>query len=91
MGIDALLLYGVGIVLLYLLVTVLWVPARYALSVLYHGVLGGLALWAFNYIAGAFDFHLSINPVTALVTGYLGIPGLGLLIAVQRLLAMNLD
>lgn len=91
MGIDSLLLYGVGVVLIYLLVTVLWVPARWVLSVLYHGILGGLALWAFNFISGVFDFRISINPVTSLIVGYLGIPGVGLLAAVERLLSVNLD
>ncbi|MEN9406470.1 MAG: hypothetical protein RLZ12_754 [Bacillota bacterium] len=37
---------------------------------------GGLTLFVVNLIGMHFNYHLPINPFTALVTGFLGGPGL---------------
>jgi len=48
----------------------------------------GVALLAFVNFLGRFvlGIYLPINPVTALVAGFLGIPGVVLLIALQHLI-----
>ncbi len=81
---SMLLAYEAGLVLLYFLIRVLWIPAKLLLSVAYHILLGGLAIIVFNFIATYFGAHIPMNLVTALITGYLGIPGLALLVIVQR-------
>lgn len=51
------------------------------------GFAGGLLLWGFNAVAGVFDFHIGLNPASALAVGLLGVPGLVLLALVRVLLA----
>lgn len=48
-----------------------WI-ARLALSALF----GGAAMIILNIFGNFLDFHFSVNPFTALLTGILGIPGL---------------
>jgi inhibitor of the pro-sigma K processing machinery len=38
---------------------------------------------AVNWIGGYFHYHLPLNPVTALVAGFLGLPGVAALITMQ--------
>lgn len=83
-----LLAYGVGLLLIYLVAKLLIVPARLVLPVIVNGVVGILLLLAFNLVGGYFGLRLAINPVTMLVAGFLGLPGVALLFALQHLLAV---
>jgi inhibitor of the pro-sigma K processing machinery len=47
--------------------------------------LGGLGLFVFNLVASYFGAHLPINLATAAIAGYLGVPGVALLVIVQRI------
>jgi len=82
---SMLLAYGAGLVLLYFLIRVLWIPAKVLVSLAYHMVLGGLGLFIFNLVASYFGTHVPINIATAAIAGYLGIPGVALLVIVQRI------
>lgn len=85
MEINNLIAYGIGLLLVYLIVRMLVVPLRYLWIVLYNGILGGLILWGLNFVGAYFGFHLALNPLTALLVGFLGVPGLALLIAFKYL------
>jgi inhibitor of the pro-sigma K processing machinery len=54
----------------------MWKPFRWAGYALFKVVLGAILLFILNSIAGYYHFTIPINPVTAFVTGFLGIPGL---------------
>jgi len=84
---ESLFRYILGLLLVYLAVRLLWIPARHLISVVYHGVLGVISLWVFNLLGVSLGFHMPLNPVTALIAGYLGIPGVVLLVAVQRVVS----
>lgn len=75
--------YLFGILLLYVLARLLFVPLKYIGRLLLNAVIGLLLLLLFNWIGGYFGLHLAINPVTALVAGFLGVPGV-ILLAVLR-------
>lgn len=79
--------YLFGLLMVYIVLRVLLVPARLLLRVLVHGVLGGVALAALNF-AGQYvsviDLYVPINPVTAVTTGFLGLPGVLLLLALRH-------
>ncbi|VBB06961.1 sigmak-factor processing regulatory bofa [Lucifera butyrica] len=75
-----LLAYGFGILLIYLIGRVFLMPIKIVFRLIYNALIGGLMLWALNYIGGHFGFIIGINPVTALVAGFLGLPGVILLI-----------
>ncbi|HLS89531.1 MAG TPA: pro-sigmaK processing inhibitor BofA family protein [Sphingobacteriaceae bacterium] len=89
-GFDAgmLLPYAVGLLVLYILVRTVVVPVRALGSAAYHLLVGGAMLWIVNLVGSLAGFHLALNPVSALLAGYLGIPGLVLLAAMTSFLAV---
>jgi inhibitor of the pro-sigma K processing machinery len=80
------LAYALGLLLLYLVGWLLLVPVKLIIRLIYNGIVGGIMLWLLNLIGGLFGFGIAINPVTALVAGFLGIPGVVLLIVLQYML-----
>ncbi|HEX6988494.1 MAG TPA: pro-sigmaK processing inhibitor BofA family protein [Bacillota bacterium] len=82
---DTLITYGLALVILYMLVRAFIVPIRFLLQAAYRLALGGAAIWILNWIGAFFGFHLGLNLVTSLAVGYLGAPGVIMLIALQRL------
>ena len=79
------MVYAFGLFLLYVLAYIFYVPLQYAMKLLTGMLLGGGLLWVTNILGGRLGFSIAINPVTALVSGTLGIPGVVLLIALKNL------
>jgi inhibitor of the pro-sigma K processing machinery len=80
------LAYALGLLLLYIVGWLLLVPVKLIIRLIYNGIVGGIMLWVLNLVGGLFGFGVAINPVTALVAGFLGIPGVILLITLQYML-----
>lgn len=78
--------YAAGLILLYLVGWLLLVPLKMLLKFIYNGILGGIILWVLNLVGGLIHVTIAINPVTALVVGFLGIPGLILILLLQFIL-----
>lgn len=72
--------YAVGIVLILLLGRILVFPLKVVLKLVYNGLIGGLVLWLANLVGAPLGFALPITVWTALLVGFLGIPGVLLLI-----------
>jgi inhibitor of the pro-sigma K processing machinery len=68
--------YAAGVILLLVALQVLAQPLEMLFRVVGNSIIGGLGLSAINLAAGLFHFHLTLNPVTAVVVGMLGVPGL---------------
>ncbi len=83
---SAILAYAFGLLLLYIIGWLLVIPLKFVLRLLYNGVIGGLMLWLLNLVGSFFNIQVAINPVTALVAGFLGIPGVLLIIILQYML-----
>jgi inhibitor of the pro-sigma K processing machinery len=75
-----------GLFVLYFVGKMLVTPARIFMRVLLTGVIGTVVLLIFNLIGGIFGTVLGINAVTVLVVGYMGLPGLAMLLLLQRML-----
>lgn len=73
--------YIVGILAIYFVGKMFLMPVRLVWKFIYNGIIGGIMLWIVNLIGASFDFAIGINIVSALVAGFLGIPGVVLLIA----------
>ncbi|MFZ5967194.1 MAG: pro-sigmaK processing inhibitor BofA family protein [Bacillota bacterium] len=88
MGIElnVILAYAFGLILLYILGYILLVPIKFIVRLLYNGIIGGIMLLILNLIGGFFDIHVGINPITALIAGFLGVPGVVLMVVLQYLL-----
>lgn len=85
MDYNALIAYAVGLVLLYLMARMLFLPIRLLLVLVYNGLIGGVLLWLVNLVGGYIGLHIGLNPVTALLAGFLGLPGIAGLAAIRYL------
>jgi inhibitor of the pro-sigma K processing machinery len=75
--------YIFGIIIVYVVARLLFVPIKIVLRLIYNALIGGAAIWIINFIGNYLGFHIGLNPVTALVVGVLGIPGAALLFLIQ--------
>lgn len=75
--------YGlVGIVLLYLTLKLF----KWPLKILLNGVIGIVLLYVANYIGTYLGFYIGINAITALIAGFLGVPGVIFLVVFNMFL-----
>ncbi|MBQ2855227.1 MAG: pro-sigmaK processing inhibitor BofA family protein [Oscillospiraceae bacterium] len=61
------------------LVRTLLLPLRLAAKIAVHSGCGFLCLWILNTVSGYTGIFLPINAVTAVIAGFLGLPGIGLI------------
>ena len=61
-------------------------PIRFVFKLLINTMLGFVLLWLINFFGGEIGIELSLTLVNALVVGFLGIPGVLLLLALHFLL-----
>ncbi|NLG80837.1 MAG: pro-sigmaK processing inhibitor BofA [Firmicutes bacterium] len=76
-----------GLFLLYVVAYILYVPLKIMFRLTYNAIIGGLVLWLVNLVVGFFGLSVAINPVTALIAGLLGIPGVVLIMALKYVVA----
>ena len=58
-------------------------PIKMMTKLLINGLLGVLVLILFNYVGQALGFFIPITVFTALIAGFLGIPGIILLVILK--------
>ena len=82
---PAQLFFAVAFIIFLVLVSarILVKPLRLLVKLLFNTVAGLILLVIFNFVGGLISFSIPINIVTVLLAGFLGIPGLILLIVVQ--------
>ena len=78
--------FAAGVILMYLAAYVMMIPGRYRIRLLVNACLGAAALGAAHALGPVWGISLGINAVTALVSGFLGIPGVVLLTALGTVL-----
>ncbi len=86
MEIGVVLAFLFGLFLLYILGMLLVVPIRLLIKLIANGILGGILLLIVNLIGKFLGFSIVINPITAIIAGIFGIPGVILLIVLQYIL-----
>jgi inhibitor of the pro-sigma K processing machinery len=86
MDYSIIIAYAFGLILLYIIGRIVFVPVKFALKLIYNGIIGGIMLWFLNIVGSYFGLHIGINPVTALVAGFLGVPGVILLVVLKYVL-----
>lgn len=77
---NVILAYVFGIVLIYLLGRMFLMPIKLIFRLIYNALIGGAMLWVLNFAGAYIGFNIAVNPITALVAGFLGLPGVVLLI-----------
>lgn len=65
--------------LVLMLIRVVALPIKLVWKVLIHSGCGFLCMWILNWSAGLTGISVPVNPVTAAIAGFLGLPGIGLI------------
>lgn len=78
-SLDMMVYALIGLALLFLIVKLL----KWPLKILINGILGIILLYISNIVGSYIGFVLPINAISALVAGFLGIPGIIFLILFQ--------
>jgi len=76
-----------GLFVLYFVGKILVTPVRFAVRVMLSGVVGAVLILIFNLAGSIFGAVIGVNAFTVLVVGYLGLPGLVMLVLLQQMLA----
>ncbi|GAB6168883.1 pro-sigmaK processing inhibitor BofA family protein [Clostridium carnis] len=82
MELEMILYALVGLVLLYLVIKFL----KWPLKILLNGIIGIVLLYVANWIGTYLGFYIGINAVTALIAGFLGVPGVIFLVIFKMFL-----
>ena len=76
----------VPLLLLSFLLRLMALPIRWFWKVFVNSACGFLCLWLLNSVAGFTGLLFPVNSVTALIAGFLGLPGIALLAILQLVL-----
>jgi inhibitor of the pro-sigma K processing machinery len=79
--------YVFGVILLYVVGRMFLMPIKLIFRLIYNALIGGAMLWALNFVGLHIGFSIAINPITALIAGFLGLPGVILLILFKLFVA----
>lgn len=83
---EQLLSVLVPVLLIFLLLRIIAAPVRLAVKVLLNSACGFACLWLLNWISGFTGIFFPINPITAAIAGFLGLPGIAVLATAQLIL-----
>lgn len=86
MPIPTIFSFIIGLILLYIVGLLLVIPIRILIKLLINGLIGGVLLFFFNLIGGIFGLSILINPLNAIIAGFLGVPGVILILILQAIL-----
>ncbi len=75
-----------GVLIILALGKAMLLPLKIVLRLVINGVLGGIAILVINLIGSPLGFTLALNPISALIAGILGLPGIILLVILKFLL-----
>jgi len=87
LDLNIILAFVFGLMVLYLLARILVYPARILAKAVGNSLVGAVLLLIFNLVGGLLGLSLSVNVLSALVVGFLGVPGLLTLLIIQGILS----
>lgn len=67
----------------YVLGMLLVLPIKLIVRLVVNGIIGAVALIIFNFFGTYIGVTIGVNPITALVAGFLGVPGVLLMIFIK--------
>lgn len=77
---NSLVAYIGGILIVVVIFYLLTKPAKWIFKTVLNGILGGIMLLVINYFGESIGLNIPVNPISALIAGGLGFPGVILLI-----------
>jgi inhibitor of the pro-sigma K processing machinery len=76
----------VGVLIVFAFGKAMLLPLKVILRLVINGIIGGIVILIINLIGTPLGFTISLNPISALVAGILGLPGVILLVILKYLL-----
>lgn len=76
----------VGVLIVFAFGKAMLLPLKVILRLVINGIIGGIVILIINLVGTTIGFTISLNPVSALVAGILGLPGVILLVILKYLL-----
>lgn len=86
LDITTLIMFAIGILVMWLLCKILAWPLKMMWKLLVNAIVGAVILLLFNMVGGLFGFTITITALRALLVGILGVPGVVILIILEFLL-----
>jgi inhibitor of the pro-sigma K processing machinery len=83
---QLILAYLVGLAALYLIGWLLLVPLKFLSKMMLNALIGGVLLVLISMVSGLFNFAVTVNVFTALMAGFLGVPGVALVVVLPMIL-----
>ena len=78
--------FFIAIIILYVILKLIALPVKVIIKLMANALIGGIVLFLINLIGAQFGFILDITWITALIVGFLGIPGVVIVILLHFLL-----
>lgn len=78
--------YAVGLAALYFIGWLLLVPLKFLSKLMLNAVAGGVLLVIMSMVGGFVNLTVTVNVVTALMAGILGVPGVALAVVLPMIL-----
>ncbi|NMA66884.1 MAG: pro-sigmaK processing inhibitor BofA [Clostridiaceae bacterium] len=76
----------VGVLIIVLLGKTMLLPLKVMVRLVINAIIGGIAILIINVIGGPLGFTIPLNPLSALIAGILGLPGIILVVILKYLL-----
>ncbi len=86
MEVSVIIAYTFGIMFLLLVGYLLIIPLKYLGKFLINIAIGVIGLIVKNFFGGFVGFSVGVNPITALIIGFLRIPGIILLVVLKYII-----
>ncbi len=75
--------YLVVLGIMYMLGKSCWKPLFFLFQILFQGALGGVGIYLVNLLLNLWQLEVPLNPYNSLVVGFLGLPGMGMVLALK--------
>ena len=75
--------YILGILIVFVIAGICLKPLKLTIKLILNSVIGMGAVWLINFLGASLGIHIGINPITAVVVGALGLPGVILILLLQ--------
>lgn len=75
-----------ALIVLFIILKILALPFKIIIKLLINGLVGGAIIWVINLIGAGFGFSITLNWITAIIVGILGIPGAIIIAILQFIL-----
>lgn len=76
----------IGVAVLFIVLKLLALPMKIIIKLVINGLVGGLIIFVINLIGANFGFMIDLNWITALIVGFLGVPGVVIVAILQFIL-----